>query len=280
MERPRGSLLQVSPGFFGTAGVGIVAGRDFGPADAAGSPPVVVINEALRRRYWPGETPLGESVEGIFAEPARIVGIVGDVRQTTLAEDPAPTIYVAQAQVPRRGMAFVLRTDSDPSALLPAVRAAVLSVDPDQPITELVTMSDVVRSASAQPRFFSLLLASFALLSLVLASCGIYGVVNHSVSRRVSEIGIRVALGAPRAGVVRLIVAGGMRPVLVGAGVGLVLSAAAARSLRGVLFGVSALDPVTFAGVPLLLVAVALAACWLPARRAVRIDPTQALRSE
>jgi predicted permease len=278
-DRPQATILQVSPGFFETAGVPILAGRDVSDADDAESPFVVVVNDALRRRYWPGENPVDQTI-GIGAASVRVVGLVGDVRQRSLAEDPIPTIYVAQAQNPRRGMAFMMRTSADPETLLPQVRAIVQSLDPDQPIQELATMTDVIFSAAAQPRFFSLLLTSFGLLAVVLSSFGIYGVVNHSVSRRVSEIGIRVALGASRFGVVRMIVMGGMLPVLAGAAVGLVASVAATRALRSILFGVSAIDPLTFATVPLLLVAVAVWACWVPAARAVRIDPTEALRAE
>jgi predicted permease len=279
-DRPGAWVLQVSPGFFRTAGVPLIAGREFTGEEGPDTPPVIVINDALRRRYWPGETPVGAFIDGNGWNGAEIVGVAGDVRQQGLAEDPPPTIYVAQAQGPRRGMSFVMRTQSDPEQLLPDVRATVQSIDPDQPIDELATMNEVVRSSTAQPRFFSLLLGSFAVLALMLASFGIYGVVSYSVSRRVSEIGIRVALGAPSAGVVGLVVRGGMRPVLIGAVIGLVASVGAARALNTILFGVSTHDPVTFAVVPVLLIAIALLACWLPAWRAVRVDPTEALRVE
>ena len=177
-------------------------------------------------------------------------------------------------------MAFVLRATSDPTTLLPAVVAAVREVDPDQPIENLAAMNDVVRSSTAQPRFFSLVLMSFAVLSLILASFGVYGVVSHSVSTRVSEIGIRVALGAPRSGVVKMVVWEGMRPVLIGGGLGLLAAVAATRVMSAILFSVSPWDPVTFVTVPPLLLAAGLLACWLPAGRAVRMDPTQALRAE
>jgi ABC-type antimicrobial peptide transport system permease subunit len=233
----------------------------------------------MRRRYWPGETPVGQFLLGIEDTPVQIVGIVGDIHQRSLAEDPRPTLYVPQAQNPRRGMAFIVRAESDPEALVSSVRSAVQAVDPDQPIENLAVMDDVLFSSTAQPRFFSLLLTSFGVLALLLASVGIYGVVSHSVSRRISEIGIRVALGASRAGVVGMIVTGGMRPVLVGAAVGVAASALVMRVLGTILFGVSVLDPITFVTVPLLLLGVALIACWLPATRAVRVDPTEALRT-
>ncbi|MCH7565725.1 MAG: ABC transporter permease [Gemmatimonadetes bacterium] len=275
----RADLLQVSPGFFRAAGVPLVAGRDFTRQDRMDVAPVVIINDALRRRYWPGGTGVGRFL--LFGgTPAEIVGVVGDIHQQSLAEDPRPTLYFAQAQNPRRGMAFVVRAESDPESLLPRVRAAVHAIDPDQPIEHLAVMDDVVYSSTAQPRFFSLLLTSFAVLALLLASVGIYGVVSHSVSRRIPEIGIRVALGAPRAGVVGMVVASGMRPVLAGAIVGLAASTVVMQVLDTILFGVRPLDPLTFTTVPLLLVSVALVACWLPARRAVRVDPTEALRAQ
>ncbi len=279
-QRPRGRLLQVSPGFFATAGVPVLAGREFTTADRGDAPIAVVINDALRRRYWPGEDPVGQFLLGASGAPVEIVGVVGDVHQASLAEDPAPTLYAAQAQNPRRGMAFVLRTGGDPEALLPAVRNTVRDIDPDQPIEHIGTMERVVEGSTARPRFFSSLLLSFAALAIALAAFGIYGVVSNAVNRRISEIGIRMALGASRTSVLGMIVREGMLPVAVGGVVGVVGALAGTRVLETILYGVSATDAATFAAVPVLLMLVALAACAFPALRAMRIDPTLALRRE
>ncbi len=277
---PRASMLQVSPGFFSTVGTPMVAGRDFTDADHGEAAPVLIVNEALAERYWPSESPIGRFVEGPGGDPVQVVGVVADIRQRSLAEEAQPTLYVPQLQNPRRGMAFVLQTDSDPSEVVSSVRSAILEVDPDQPIESLAVMDEIRSASTAQARFFSWLLAGFATLAVVLASFGIYGVVSHGVSRRTSEIGIRVALGASRSGVLGMVVAGGMRPVIAGTVVGGAAAMVATRLLRSILFGVSTLDPVTFLAVPTLLLTIALAACWLPAARAVRIDPTEALRAE
>ena len=278
-DRPQARIVQVSPGFFATAGVPLLGGRDFTDLDDESSVPVVIVNDALRRRYWPGEDPVGQSLQ-IGRAPVPVVGWVGDVRQQSLAADPVPTIYVSQRQNSRRGMTFVARTSGDPRALMEPMRSVVRRIDADQPIQELAPMTDVVFSAAAQPRFFALLLGSFGLLAIVLSSVGIYGVVSHSVSVRVPEIGVRVALGAPRSGVARMVVGSGLRPVAVGALVGVVLAAGAARGMRETLYGVSTVDPLTFVGVPSLLILIAAWASWVPAARAARIDPTEALRAE
>jgi predicted permease len=279
-EQPRGRLLQVSPGFFSVAGVPLIAGREFTAADRDDSPVVVVINDAMRQRYWPGTDPVGEFVVLGGDVSAEIVGLVEDIRQVSLAEAPEPTLYIPQAQNSRRGMAFVLRTAGDPSLLLPAIRGTIQDVDPDQPIEHIGTMRSVVASSTARPRFFSSLLLSFAALALLLAAFGIYGVVSNSVSRRISEIGIRVALGATRGELIGMILKQSMLPVFSGAIAGIVISLAATRVLSSILYGVSATDLTTFVSVPLLLMAVAAVACLFPARRAVRIDPTEALRTE
>ena len=278
-NRPQARVVQVSPGFFEAAGVPILAGREFTALDDADASPVVVVNDALRRRYWPGEEVVGQSMQ-LASAPIPVVGVVGDIRQASLDRDPVPTIYVSQYQNSRRGMTFLIRTNGSPEALLSPVRATVRRIDQDQPIAELAPMTEVVFTSAARPRFFAVLLGGFGMLALLLSSFGIYGVVSHSVTTRVSEIGVRVALGAPGGRVVRMIVGGGLRPVLAGAAVGLIVAGAATRVLSDILFGVSTVDPLTFAAVPLLLVVVAAWASWMPAVRALRIDPTDALRSE
>ena len=279
-ERPRATILQVSPGFFATAGVPLLSGREFTIADREDAPPVVVINDALRRRYFPGQDPVGQHILGAGGAPVEIIGLVGDVRQTSLSEETQPTLYAAQAQNSRRGMAFVIRTAGDPAALLPMAQGAIRELDPDQPIEHIGTMTSVVEDSTARPRFFSSLLLGFAALAMLLAAFGIYGVVSNAVSRRVSEIGVRIALGATRREVLAMVLRDGMLPVAIGGLVGVGAALVTTRVLDSVLYGVSATDPATFATVPLLLMAVAFAACFVPAARAVRIDPTVALRTE
>ncbi len=277
-QLPRAMSLQVSPGFFGTAGIPLLEGREITADDREGSPWVTVVNDALRQRYFPGEDVVGRHID-IGGTELQIVGVVGDLRQVGLSLEPRPTLYLSQRQVPRRGMTFLLRTDT-PDRLIPSVRSAIWEVDPDQPITQMISMSDAARASTGRPRLFAQLLGGFAGLALLLALTGIYGVVSQSVGARSHEIGVRMALGASAPLVISMVVREGLRPVLVGTGIGIAVASLATRVLEGQLFGVRALDPVTFVSVPLLLLAVAVVACLLPASRASRLDPVETLMAE
>ncbi len=277
----------VTPNYFHAMGIPLLRGRVFTEQDVRGKPGVIIINETLARRFWPDEDPIGERLaiglsfddEGA-PESYEIVGIVGDVRHRRLDADVFPQMFLPYRQQTWDFMSFVLRTNGDPLRLVGGVRGQVRAVDKDQPVYGIRTMEQYVSASVAQRRFSMLLLGIFAALAVALAAGGTYGVISYSVSQRTHEIGIRMALGAQRRDIFKLVVGQGMGPVLIGVGIGLAASLALTRFLSSLLFGVSATDPVTFAGVAVLLAAVALLACYIPARRATRVDPLVALRYE
>lgn len=282
-EGPVAEKRVVGADFFRVLRVPVVLGRAFDGRDVAGAPQVAVVNEAFVRRYFPGENALGRRIEfGWETEGAQeIVGVVGDMREQSLHEPAAPTIYVPFGQ--RRSdpaMAVVVRTAGDPTRLVAAVRAAVRAVDRDQPVAQVRTLDDVVARALAGRRVAASLFGAFAALALLLAAVGLYAVVSYGVAQRVSEIGVRRALGARTWDVVRLVVGQGVGLLALGAAVGGLASLGAGRLLRGQLYGVGATDPLTFAAVAAALLVTALVATVAPAVRASRVDPLVALREE
>ena len=287
---PHGSPRVASPGYFAAMGIPLLQGRLFTEADREEAPPVALIDQSVARRYWPDGGPHGSPIgkrlafffEGSDAEPRwrEIVGIVGHVRNDTLGEESKGQIYMPLAQSPDRSLAIAIRIAGDPAAVTDEVRREVLALDPQQPIYEVRPIAELVARSLAQARFSTSLFTLFAALAAVLAVVGIYGVIAYSVAQRTQEIGIRMALGADRERVVGLVVRQGALLAGIGLAAGLVLSLLATRLLGSLLYEVSATDPLTFAAVPVLLAAVALAASWLPARRATRVDPVRALRSE
>lgn len=278
----------VTAGYFEAMGIPLIEGRGILRSDNGDETAenVLVVNQAFVHRYFPDDHIVGARLHmfGPNNPPARIVGVVGDVTQFSLDQAPGPVIYVPQAQAPdyQQGEPWIVlrAAGGDPAALAGAARAAIHEIAPHTPIYGLRSMRAVVSATLARPRFRTILLLSFAFLAFLLAAVGVYGVVAYSVSRRLPELGIRVALGADATDIAGFVVGHGLRPVLVGSAAGLVSGAGAARLLSGLIYGVSALDPVTFAAVPLLLVAAAVVAAWLPARRASRVDPMAVLRSE
>jgi putative ABC transport system permease protein len=282
---PATHVRMVSPGYFRALSIPVVQGRAFDARDRRGAQPVVIVNQTLAAREWPGESPLGKrfTFDDSTQPDARwltVVGVVRDVRHGTLDEEKTAEAYWPQAQGPSPEAFLVLRTEGDPASLSAAVRAAVRELDRDLPIDRIRPMQQVVDEALSQSRFKTLLLGLLAGLALVLAAVGVYGVVSYSVAQRTHEIGIRMALGARPNQVLQLVVVQGMRIVLIGAAFGLALAGWASRFLRDHVFGVSATDPVTFLLVPAVLLLVALVANWLPALRATRVDPLEALRYE
>ncbi|MEX2260401.1 MAG: ABC transporter permease [Bryobacteraceae bacterium] len=284
-ERLIAILQSVTPGYFHTLGIPVKRGRDFAAQDALTAPPVAIINESLARRFWPaypnGEDPVGRYVlAGANPEPLQIVGIVADVRQAGLANDAGPGVYRPRAQTPPMSAMFAVRTEGDPLRFVNAIRSQVMAIDRHQAITAVKTMEDVVDASEAQRRSIMILLGLFAGAGLLLAMVGIYGMVAYSVARRTKEVGIRRALGAQEGDILRLVLGQGLSLALAGAALGVGGALALTRLLTRLLFQVSATDPSIFAGITLLLILVTLAASYIPARRASRIDPTAALRAE
>ncbi|MCM3901968.1 MAG: ABC transporter permease [Pyrinomonadaceae bacterium] len=241
--------------------------------------PSVIINETMAKLYWPNENPLGRRLSIIFSPWLTVVGVVGDVRHNGLNTPPNPEIYLSQLQEPQSSMAVMMRTEGNPLQLSAAVREEVKAVDKDQPLT-ITTMDQIFSDSVAGQRFNALLLGVFAALALILAMIGVFGVINYSVAQRTHEIGIRIALGAQRRDVFRLVVGQGLVLALVGIGLGSVGAFALTRLIAGLLYGVSPTDATTFAVVSLLVTAVALLASYIPARRATKVDPLVALRYE
>ncbi|HVG29693.1 MAG TPA: ABC transporter permease [Pyrinomonadaceae bacterium] len=282
---PGVNYRSVSPDYFRAVNVPLLSGRMLDERDKAGSPLAVVVNQSLARRDFPGEDPVGKRINTgstYNGQPvwSQIVGVVGDVRSLELKDEPTPEIYNSYMQDPFAGMSYVVRAQVEPESLVTAVREAVRQVDKAQPVAEVRELERIVSEAAAQPRFNSLLLAVFAGVALLLAAAGIYGVMSYAVTQRTHEIGVRLALGAQRADVFKLIMGEGARLILAGVGIGLAAALALTRVLAGLLFGVTANDPATFAGVALFLIGVAALACYVPARRATRVDPMIALRYE
>jgi putative ABC transport system permease protein len=277
-----------SDDYFQTMGIPLVSGRYFDARDTADSPPVVIVSEALARKYWPGEDPVGKRItfnrvpntqDPLWRE---IVGVVGHVRNESLEGESRGQYYVPYAQRPNNTDLFlVVRTDAaDPAALAPAVRGAVAGVDRDLPVYRVTTMEKLVAESLMQRRFAMFLFGVFAALALALAVVGLYGVMSYGVAQRTHEIGLRMALGAQSRDVLRMVVGQGMLLVAIGLGLGLVSALLLTRLMESLLFGVSAADPATYAGIALLLAAVAFLASYLPARRATKVDPMVALRYE
>ncbi len=277
-EAPEAVMRFVSPGYFRTLGIPLLAGRDFTDRDDAEAPFVVILSREAAERYWPGESAVGARIAAGDTE-GEVIGVVDDVAQEDLAEEPEPAFYVAHRQISRRGMTFVVRAQ-EPAALVGPIQRTIRQVASEQPIDELASMASIVASSTARPRFSSALMGAFAALALVLAAVGIYGTLSYAVSRREREIGVRMALGARPTDVLGLVARRGLGLAAAGVGLGLAVAALATRLLRDLLFGVAPLDPWSFAGAGVLLLAVAAAASLLPALRAGRLDPLTALREE
>jgi len=282
LDRPVAIFRAVTPGYFTAMGITLLAGRFLGELETA---PVAVIGAALARRLWPLE-PVSHAVGkrirtgDITSDLLTIVGVAGDVRTGGLEREPMPLFYRPYPQAPLYRMTLVLRTVEEPQALAPAIRAATWKLDKDLPIAAMTTMREIVSASVAPRRFQLVLVVLFAALSLALALVGIYGVTSYAVARQTQEIGLRMALGAQKGDVMRSVLAQGLRPVLAGLAVGLIGARLGAALVRSLLFGVGPLDPVALGSVACLLLMAAALACYLPARRAARLDPVIALRCE
>lgn len=283
-QSPTADYATVSPEYFRVLRIPLLRGRFFSEQDSPENPSVAIISQTLARRYFPDQDPIGKEMKFGFPPNVnvsrRIVGVVGDVRDVALSRTPGPMMYVPFAQAPLWGGEVVVRSTLDTSAVAAAISQAVHSIDKNLPVTDIQPLADALDRSVAQERFRTLLLGSFSAIALLLAAVGIFGVLSYSVAQRTAEIGIRVALGAQRGDILRLILAQGTRIALWGLGAGLVAALLLTRLMAKLLYGVSATDPLTFAAVAIILAGVALAACYLPATRALRVDPMIALRYE
>ncbi|HEX3231043.1 MAG TPA: ABC transporter permease, partial [Pyrinomonadaceae bacterium] len=279
LERPLVDRCYISPGYFKTMGIRLMQGRLFDESDRKRS--VAVLSEKIARRLWPGEDPIGKRIrEGDSTPPTEVVGVVGDVRGSALEKDPSSAMYLPYWQgdlLDLSGMALMVRTDVDSQSMAGALREEIRKLDAETPIAEMKTMERVVSESVSRRRFQMFLISIFAGVALLLAAVGIYGVVSHSVTERTNEIGIRLALGAERRDVFRLVLKQGLIPALTGVSIGLVAAFVLSRLIRSLLFGVSATDPATLLVIATTLTIVALLACWIPARRATKVDPMIAL---
>jgi putative ABC transport system permease protein len=279
------SVSVITPGYLRAVGMRLIAGRDFEARDDAHAPPVVLVNEAFVRTFYLGEDPLGKPFYVQWCEHDAdcrftIVGVVNDVRHGGLQAEPQPTAFLANAQHPSYIASLAVRTSGDPRALVAALREQVRSVDPEQGVLAVEPMETVIADSIARPRLQALLLGGFAVLALAMACLGLYGALAYSVEQRRREVGVRIAIGASPRRILRLVVGEGMRLTAFGLGIGVVLALALGRSLSALLFGVTATDLPVYLGVGALLLAVAAAASFAPARRAVGVDPVVALREE
>ena len=279
-DAPSAQTIHISDGYFKTIGTPIIAGRDFLPREATDTPWVVIVNQAFVKQFLHTGNPVGQTLH--FGEQLRgeIVGVVGDIRQTAIDEPAKPTIYIDNLQNSRVRVNLVVRTAEAPLAMTRRIEDAIWSLDRDQTITSVFTFDDIMNEAVARPRLLTVLLGVFGGLGLLLGSLGIYGVLAYLVNQRRREIGVRMALGAQQSDVLRLVVWRGLALAIAGVVIGLIGALAITRLMQGVLFGIESTDPLTFASVAVGLLAIAILASWLPARRAASVDPAVAIRYE
>jgi putative ABC transport system permease protein len=277
----------VSPNYFQVLRLPLLAGRAFGPQDGPGSPPVAIVSERVARQLWADTSALGQTLDW-NGRPHEVVGVVGDIRGADgrgrtgggLDREPTAAVYLSAMQFPQRTMTLVVRTGAEASAIGPVIARAVQDIDPAQPVYQVRFLRDWLDESAAQPRFTTTLSGMFAVVALVLAAVGVYGVLSYAVAQRTQEIGLRMAIGAERAHILRLMLQGGMALALSGIALGLLGALGLSRVLGTLLFDVGPRDPITYAGVGVLLALVAMLACYLPAFRATRVDPVIALRAE
>jgi putative ABC transport system permease protein len=286
---PRGETLDtnrrtVSAEYFQTLGLQLVRGRSFDHRDTAQAPRVVIINEAMARKFWPDDDPLGRYLTFNSSTQYEIIGVVSNAKHSSLQEEAEPQACTSHQQVPSRTMDLAVRAnysfDREPAALINGIRLSVSKIDPEQAIHNIGTMEQRLSQSIAPQRFVALLLSLFATLALIQALIGIYGVMSYAVTQRRQELGIRMALGARPRDVLSLVLRRGMKLTLIGIALGLMAAFASTRLLRDMLFGIKPVDPLTFAVMTLLLMCISLVACFLPARRATKVDPMNVLRSE
>jgi len=282
---PWGDMRTVTPTYFATMRAPLLAGRQFTAADRTGAPAVCIVDEEMVHRYWPHTDPIGKRITfnnltDSSIQWIQVVGVVAHLAHEGLDAQKRVQVYFSLAQNGLPFLSYAVRTTGDPMAALPGMRAAVRSVDPELPLANVNTMEQLIDNSTGQRRFAMVLLIGFSLLAMTLASIGLYGVMSYTVSQRSRELGVRLALGADTREVMGLVLVQGLRLTLAGVAIGLLAAFGVTRVMKNMLFGLSSTDPLTFAGISLLLVGVALVASYLPALRATRVDPVVALRTE
>jgi putative ABC transport system permease protein len=282
-DKPTTDVRETDENYFRTMNIPVISGRAFSQQEVLEDRKVAIINEALARKYFPNENPIGKRVivnMKATPEPTEIIGVVGDAKYKQLEAETRPMVYWPYAELVNSGMTIVVRTTNEPLSLAAAAQREIQMIDKDQPVSDVKPMQAWLDESTSRTRFGTLLLAIFAGIALILAAVGIYGVMSYSVNQRTQEIGIRMALGAQASDVLKMVVGHGMMLTLIGVGCGLVGAFALTRVMASLLYGITATDPVTFVGVSVLLTAIALIACLIPARRATKVDPMVALRYE
>jgi putative ABC transport system permease protein len=279
-QLPQTNYSAVSPNYFAAMGIPVVAGRGFNDRDDRQMAKVAIVSASLAQQYFPGESPIGKRINVVTGPESfrEIVGVVADVKQKGLTREITPHVYEPFAQAPDHFLTLVVRSSIDAATLVPTIRGKVFELDPELPLQRVSTLDTVISNSIRQQRFASVVLSVFAIVAVVLALAGLYGVISYSVAQRTRELGIRVALGAQVSDVLKLVLKQGMTFVLLGEVVGILGALALTRLLGGLLFGVTPTDALTFFTVAISLFLVGLVACYVPARRATRVDPLQALR--
>jgi putative ABC transport system permease protein len=278
-QRPFIDIEAISPQWFQTLRVPMRGGREFAAADNQQAPKVLIVNETFARQFWPGQNPIGKHViVGRWPEPAEVVGVANDIKNRGLSQEPQAQVYIPFAQLPWSNMNLLVRTAVPPQTMTSAVRAVIAGVDPDQPVTSILTVDELMDNSRTQPRFLMMLLTVFSMTALALAVVGIYGVLAYSVAQRQHELGIRLALGAKSADILRLVVRQGLILAASGVVIGFVAALLMTRLMSSMLYKVGAHDLVTFVAAPLLFLAVAVLTSYIPARRATKVDPIEAMR--
>lgn len=281
-DRPRTSIASVSANYFRTLGIPIITGRTFTEQDREPAPAVAIVNATFARKYFAGQSPLGKRVR--FGDSGddwiTLIAVVGDSRNVGLHEPPTPLLYMPYHSFTLPFMAFAIRSTAPTATISSLARTVITNADPELPVDKIQTLGDVLKESVAEPRFRTVLLGAFALMAVILAAVGVYGLISYSVTQRTREIGIRMALGAQARQVMLPVLREGLTLALAGIAIGLAGSVAISRVLKGFLFGIDATDPLTYCLVALLLLAVALTASYIPSRRALRVDPITALRAE